>query len=159
MKQWIIEFGVLFLAFFYIGCQNTLPLAPEPLASTIEFADSTDITKILGNGTYMNTVSGVGDGAISYSSEKPEIATVDASTGEVTLIGIGTTVITANKASTDSFEAVSANYTLTVKDKNLSTIVFADGTDITKMTGKSTYTNTVSGLGDGAWPDRSEFPL
>ncbi len=133
-----------------MGCQITPNNISDPIASTIVFADGTDVTKMLGNGTYINTVSGIGDGAISYSSENPSIATVDSSTGEVTLIGIGTTLITANKASTDNFTAASANYTLTVKDKKLSTIVFADGTDITKTLGNGTYINIVSGVGDGA---------
>ncbi|NLD94991.1 MAG: hypothetical protein GX639_20235 [Fibrobacter sp.] len=158
MRQWIIEFGIIFLTFFYISCYNTSPLAPEPLASTIVFADSTDITKMLGNGTYINPVSGIGDGPISYSSEKPNIATVDANNGEVTLIGVGTTIITAQKASTDKFKAVSASYTLTVKDKALSTIVFADSTDITKMLGSGTYINPVSGVGDGPISYFSERP-
>ncbi len=126
--------------------------------STIIFTDGTDITKMLDTGTYINTVSGIGDGPVTYSSEKPDVATVDTITGDVTLIGVGTTVIRANKAATDSFKTVSATYSLTVKGKKTSSIVFADSTAIIKMLGSDTYINPVSEVGDGAVTYSSEKP-
>lgn len=84
------------------------------LPSTIEFADGDEVTKVLGSGNYTNTVSGDGAGAVSYSSSDPETATVDAVTGEVTLVGVGITTITATKAATASHSGVSESYELTV---------------------------------------------
>lgn len=50
---------------------------------------------------------------ITYSSDKPEVATVDASTGAVTLGTIeGTAVITASYAGNDKYEAAKASYTI-----------------------------------------------
>lgn len=50
---------------------------------------------------------------ITYSSDKPEVATVDASTGAVTLGTIeGTAVITASYAGNDRYEASKASYTI-----------------------------------------------
>lgn len=50
---------------------------------------------------------------ITYSSSKPEVATVDASTGAVTLgTTEGTAVITASYAGNDKYEASTASYTI-----------------------------------------------
>ena len=50
---------------------------------------------------------------ITYSSDKPEVATVDASTGTVTLRTTeGTAVITASYAGNDKYEASTVSYTI-----------------------------------------------
>lgn len=50
---------------------------------------------------------------ITYSSDKPEVATVNASTGAVTLgTTAGTAVITASYAGNDRYEAAKASYTI-----------------------------------------------
>lgn len=50
---------------------------------------------------------------ITYSSDKPEVATVDASTGAVTLRTTeGTAVITASYAGNDKYEASTVSYTI-----------------------------------------------
>lgn len=52
---------------------------------------------------------------IKYSSNKPTVATVDETTGAVTIVGVGTTVITANFAGDDtSYGASTASYTINV---------------------------------------------
>ena len=50
-----------------------------------------------------------------YSSSKPEVATVDAATGTVTIVAEGTTTITAKTAETEDFQAGEASYTLKVQ--------------------------------------------
>ena len=52
--------------------------------------------------------------SVTYSSSNESAATVDASTGEVTLVAAGTTTITATFAGNDSYNSGSASYTLTV---------------------------------------------
>ena len=52
--------------------------------------------------------------AVTYTSSAPNVATVNASTGEVTPLTVGTTTITANSAETDTYTAGEASYTLTV---------------------------------------------
>lgn len=54
---------------------------------------------------------------VSYESSKPEVATVDATTGEVTIVGGGTTTISAKSAETDTYYAGNASYELTVEKK------------------------------------------
>ena len=52
---------------------------------------------------------------ITYSSSNTAVATVDASTGAVTLVAAGETTITASFAGNDEYKAGSASYTLTVE--------------------------------------------
>ena len=57
--------------------------------------------------------------SVTYSSSNTAVATVDASTGEVTILAVGTTTIKAISAETDEFNAGTVSYTLTVKEKPL----------------------------------------
>ena len=52
---------------------------------------------------------------VTYSSSNGSVATVDASTGAVTIHGVGTAVITAAAAADDCFQAGSASYTVIVR--------------------------------------------
>lgn len=54
------------------------------------------------------------DAAATYTSSNPEVATVDAATGVVTLVAAGTTTITATTPETGKYRAGSASYTLNV---------------------------------------------
>jgi hypothetical protein len=84
------------------------------IPSTIQFADGSAVTKILGNPVYTNPAAGIGSGEITYFSGNPSTATVDMNTGAVTLVAKGTTVITAYKAATSTHASVTNTYTLTV---------------------------------------------
>ncbi len=86
------------------------------LPSTIVFQDGAEVSLKLNHGPYTNAVTGDGTGAITYTSGTLATATVNATTGVVSLVGVGTTVITAVKAETATHEAVSESYTLTVTD-------------------------------------------
>ncbi len=55
---------------------------------------------------------------VAYSSSVEAVATVDASTGAITLVGEGTTVITATFAGNDDYAGNTATYTLNVIDPN-----------------------------------------
>jgi hypothetical protein len=52
--------------------------------------------------------------SVTYSSSDPKVATVNASSGEVTLVAVGTTTITATFAGNASYNDGTASYTLTV---------------------------------------------
>ncbi len=62
----------------------------------------------------LSTVDGF-NGTITYSSSKTNVATIDEETGAVTLVGVGTTTITASFAGNDQYKPGEASYTLTVK--------------------------------------------
>ena len=54
--------------------------------------------------------------AVSYESSNTAVATVDTN-GNVTIVGIGSTVITATGAGNDNYNGTSATYTITVEPK------------------------------------------
>ena len=60
------------------------------------------------------TVNNPNNLTVTYSSSAPTVATVDAETGVITLLGDGETTITAVSESTDAFKAGSAQYKLIV---------------------------------------------
>lgn len=49
-----------------------------------------------------------------YTSSNEEVATVDAATGEVKIVGVGTTTITVTSPETDIYEGATTSYELTV---------------------------------------------
>ena len=82
-------------------------------AANLKF-DGTSFTATMGKAFTAPTLSKDTDAAIAYTSGNPEVATVDAATGAVTLVAPGTTVITAKAEETEKFYADEASYTLTV---------------------------------------------
>ncbi|GEM_PF-4614038 len=56
------------------------------------------------------------EAVLSYTSSDPSVATVDASTGVVSILKAGTTTITASFAGNDTFKESAGNYTLTIRD-------------------------------------------
>lgn len=62
--------------------------------------------------------------AVTYSSDKETVATVDAETGVVTLVGEGTARITAKAEANDDFRAGSASYLLTVRPAKVEGAIF-----------------------------------
>ena len=55
---------------------------------------------------------------VTYSSSNEDVATIDAANGVVTIVGVGTTTITANAAANETYNAASASYTLIVLNPN-----------------------------------------
>lgn len=51
----------------------------------------------------------------TYSSSNTDVATVDAATGEVKIVGVGTTTITVTSSETDIYEGATTSYELNVK--------------------------------------------
>ena len=84
-------------------------------AATITFAES-DVGRGVGEAAFTNALSNTGDGAVTYSSSNTGAATVDAATGQVTIVAEGTTTITATVADSEtySYAQKTAYYTLTV---------------------------------------------
>lgn len=62
---------------------------------------------------------------VEFSSSDEDVATVDAATGEVTLLAEGTTTITANGPETETHLAGTASYTLTVSPKLTRDLAFS----------------------------------
>ena len=69
----------------------------------------------------------IANAKLSYSSSNEKVASVNDSTGELTLKEFGTTIITAKYAGSDSYKESEGSYTLTYQDRRLgeATIVFS----------------------------------
>ena len=78
------------------------------------FATAT-VNKIVGNPAFTEAVSGgSGEGAVTYASGDTRVASVNADSGEVTILVGGTSTITATKAADDNYNVATASYTLIV---------------------------------------------
>jgi len=112
---------------------------------TIEFADTDNETKTYGLASFTKAItnSGSGTGAISYESSDVNVATVNSSTGEVTILKVGSTTIIATKAGDETYEHATAEYLLTVEPLQL---VIANPTVTTskQYDGTATVTGTVT---------------
>lgn len=72
----------------------------------------------------------IADAKLSYSSSNEKVASVNESTGELTLKEFGTTTITAKYAGSDSYKESEGSYTLTYQDRlTEATIVFSAEND------------------------------
>ena len=63
---------------------------------------------------------------VSYSSSNEEVATVDASTGKVTIVGVGFTTITATAESSEEYYEGTASYTLTVLEVLAANVIWKE---------------------------------
>lgn len=85
-------------------------------AAGLSFGEETRFTVDLSGTFTAPALTKTTDAAATYTSSETSVATVDASTGDVTLVGAGTTTITATTPETDTYMAGSASYTLTITD-------------------------------------------
>ena len=76
-------------------------------------------------------------GGFRYSSSRTDVATVSATTGRVTIVGAGTTSITATQSAVRGFEAATISATLIVAKASP---VNSDLRDITKTFGDDSFT-------------------
>lgn len=74
------------------------------------------VTKTLADDDFTIELKHVGDGVVGYSSSNKDVATVNAKTGEVSIVAEGKTTITATVEDTDyyHYETTSASYELEV---------------------------------------------
>lgn len=83
------------------------------VSPTITFPVSS-VSKNVGDATFIEKASSNSAGTITYSSDNIAVATVDASTGEVIVIGNGVANITATQAQSTMYAAGTKSYILTV---------------------------------------------
>ena len=85
------------------------------LPQTLTFAQSGNRTVTLGSSGFTNAATGQGSGEITYSSSEPAVATVNNS-GQVIIVGVGQTTITAVIEECAIYIAATASFVLTVED-------------------------------------------
>ena len=84
-------------------------------AGSISYATAS-VSKTFGDAAFTNALTKTGDGSVTYSSDNTAVATVDATSGQVTIVGAGSATITATVAdgTNYSYATKTASYTLTV---------------------------------------------
>ena len=91
------------------------------LTATLSFASEAYGVNV-GETTFVAATANYETAQITYASSNPDIAMVDAATGEVTGVEAGTTTITASVAETDGYTAATASCTITVTGQAASTL-------------------------------------
>ncbi len=94
---------------------ETPVVTPQKTAGSISYVTAS-VSKTTDDAAFTNELTIVGDGTVTYASSKSEVATVNATTGEVTIVGAGASTITATVADSDTYTYATktASYTLTV---------------------------------------------
>lgn len=105
----------LFISSFVVKYAKTETGKTDP---ELRFAQEA-YSALLGKAFESPKATQVGDGAITYKSSNEAVATVDTTTGDVTIVGEGVTTITATVAETDTYDSQTASYSLTVTDPSI----------------------------------------
>lgn len=84
----------------------------------LKFVD-TQISKDISDSPFTNKLTKTTDGTVTYSSSDTNVATVNKTTGLVTVRGGGKTTITVTAAAGADYKAGSASYELTVSDNRV----------------------------------------
>ncbi|GAB1415895.1 hypothetical protein MASR2M117_13010 [Paludibacter sp.] len=82
-------------------------------SATASFTSAT-VNKLTTDGAFTNSFTTNNTSAKSFSSSAPGVATVNATTGEVIIVGAGTTTISVTQIADGTYCEVSASYTLNV---------------------------------------------
>ena len=140
------------MAFAVIACVADDGDSPKK-QGTISYT-TTAVEKTVGDETFIIPLTKTGDGAVTYTSSDTKVATVEAKSGLVTIVGIGSTTITATikDSSEYTYATKTASYTLTVKEavpeKKAGNIAFTT-TEIEKTISDSTFIIPLTKTGDG----------
>ena len=95
-------------------------------AASLAFAKAA-FEKTYGDADFTNELTVTGGSSVAYSSDKPKIASVNAKTGEVTVLRAGTATITA-ELNDKNYISAKASFKVTVSEKVVSDV---NGTSIT----------------------------
>ena len=91
----------------------TATVDTSKLAQTVTFASSS-VDKTYGDANFTNAATTSGDGNITYTSDNTTVASVDTTSGEVTIHSAGSATITATASATSTYAEGTASYPLTV---------------------------------------------
>ena len=122
----------------YYSCAPQCDECVEPGWS---FRDGEHVTKTIGSPNYTNVVieEHPSTGAVLYKSSNQDVATVNASTGEVTFVGKGTTIITLKLAKTSHYCAQVLQYELEVKDPAIEVVEITKTQDLNNPSDPNEY--------------------
>ena len=93
---------------------NTLTVARKTAALSRDTPSTDTISKGYGSANFSVIATNESNGAFSFTSSDPSFATIDASTGEVSIVAVGSTTLTATRAQTAQYNASSISWTLNI---------------------------------------------
>ena len=99
---------------YKLPAANTTTFTIAKANATVSFASKSADAKIGDAFTSLTATTSPSGLALTYTSSTPTVATVDATTGEVTLVATGSTTIMASFAGNNNYNAANDSYTLTV---------------------------------------------
>ena len=123
---------------------------PALPSQDVTFATPTAMTKTYGEAKFTNAATNntTGGPAPTYASDNSGVATVNSTSGEVTIVGQGEANITATAAAGTyggtEYEETKVSYKLTVEPKELTNLGFS-GVTVTKVYDGTTDAGAVSG--------------
>lgn len=125
----------------------------EKAAALFSYGESDTENKTYGDAAFTKALTNTGDGTITYTSSVESVATVDAA-GQVTIVGAGTTVITASAVDGNNYTypTNSAHYTLNVAKKAIATadIGLAEESMVYTGSALTRHVASVAGLTDAS---------
>ena len=126
----------------YTSAQSAVQIYRKdgPHSAGLAYAN-TAVAKSITDGKFTNKLTNPHELPVTYLSTVTSVATVDKD-GEVTIVGAGSTTITASSDATSSYKAGSASYTLTVS--KLDGGLYFTNTAVEKKVGDSSFTQTVN---------------
>ena len=95
--------------------EQSITFTIEKAAPKLIFASSS-VEKTTLDAVFTNALTKTTDGTVSFKSSDTKVATVDSTSGEVTITGEGSAILTATASEGMNYQAGSAEYTLTVVD-------------------------------------------
>jgi len=126
---------------------NTLTVVRKTAALTRDTPSADTISKVYGNAAFTVTATNESNGTFSFTSSDPSIATIDGSTGEVTIVAVGSTTLTATRSQTAQYNASSVSWTLNIA-RGTTTLVGISSQ--TRNVTATSFTVTATSASDGA---------
>ena len=125
--------------------------AEQQTAGSISYATES-VKKTTDSTAFTNELTKIGNGTVTYSSSDENVATVNASTGEVTIVGAGTATITATVADSDTYTYATktASYTVKVLSETLLTTITATGQEQASYSTENVATVSFSYTANGS---------
>jgi len=128
------------------------------ITTTLAFATTGTIAKTQSAANFTNAASVTANsetlGAITYSSSNTDCATVNATTGEVTITASGesdlSTTITATLAASGCYKGATTTYTITVAGVSCTVATGTLASDVTSKCSTADATLTLTGFASGA---------
>ncbi|NCB69077.1 MAG: hypothetical protein EOM47_09560 [Bacteroidia bacterium] len=99
---------------YIVGIAVTYIPTGSPCTSPDFLFDETSVTKLITDGKFTNDFISDNTSEMVWSSSDTNVATVNPSTGEVTIVGAGTTNIKVTQIPDGTYCAIDESYTLTV---------------------------------------------